>query len=250
MNNRKQWMRVFYCLNGELTPQQIGIYDPKIMLNIFSWVKLILILSKISFYAFIIIPLFIFVYILITESESIIHLIMWLIWLIPNIFYMYIFYGTISISFLCFFITCYYCRIRCIHLNANIDLIISIAHKIKQKFFNKYEMKSIIREHNAICNDIVEYNNFWKGYYHTNLFVLIPANLMLTHQLIFSQLNLLTFLIYFMTIIGTWIYILVANYLTASASHILRKSYKKISKMQWIINYNITVTKIKVFNEI
>jgi len=95
-NNRQQWIKVFYCLNGKLTPQEIEIYNPKAMHNIFLWTKLLLILSKIGIYVLLIIAICTYIYKPITESESIIHLIAWLIWLIPNFLSGYTICGTIE----------------------------------------------------------------------------------------------------------------------------------------------------------
>ncbi len=90
----------------------------------------------------------------------------------------------------------------------------------------------IIREHNNICNDILKYNKFWKSFYFTLTYTIIPINLMLLQQLLLDDIVFTAFLIYSLVAIIYLFSHIILNLISASVNKSASKSHKFLFKLQ------------------
>jgi hypothetical protein len=139
------------------------------------------------------------------------------------------YWGTYAISvqlysFLYYFMSCYYFEIRFKILNNNI----SRNSKLSVIKFTA----RIIHEHNNICNDIFEYNKFWKNFYFTLTYTIIPMNLMLLQQLLFDDIMVTSILLYSLLAIIYLISHIMLNLISASVNKNALKSHKFLFKFQ------------------
>jgi hypothetical protein len=142
-------------------------------------------------------------------------------------------------SFLFYFIVCYYSTIRFKILNNKISRNSKLS-------FSKLTTR-IIREHNNACNDILRYDKFWKKFYFTLTYTIIPINLMFLHLILFDDLILTAFLIASMIVIIFLFSHIVLNLISASVNKNALKSHNSIFKFQTKFSSKINVkNKIKV----
>ena len=88
-----------------------------------------------------------------------------------TIIFVYRGFGAFVHSFLYFFIVCYFSKLRLKLLNNQI-----LNNRI---FKNKRLIQNVINEQNYILNEIISYNKFWKKYFFSINYGIIPLNLML-----------------------------------------------------------------------
>jgi hypothetical protein len=120
-------------------------------------------------------------------------------------------------SFLFYFMPCYYFEIRIKILSNNISR--------NSKLSVVKLTARIIREHNNICNNIFEYNKFWKSFYFTLMYTIIPMNLMHLQQLLLDDIVLTTILIYSMVAIIYLFSHIILNLISVSVNTNASKSY-------------------------
>jgi hypothetical protein len=141
-------------------------------------------------------------------------------------------------SFLFYFMSCYYFEIRFKILN-------NIPRNSKLSVLKLTER--IIREHNNICNDIQKYNKFWKSFYFTLTYTIIPINLMLLQQLLLDDIVFTAFLNYSLFAIIYLFSHIILNLISASVNKNASKSHKFLFKFQTQLLSSINARqKIKV----
>jgi hypothetical protein len=131
-------------------------------------------------------------------------------------------FGVQLYSFLYYFMSCYYFEIRFKILNNK------ISRNSKLSVVKLTEI--IIREHNNICNDISKYDKFWKSFYFTLTYTIIPINLMFLQQILFDDIVLTAILIYWL---GVTVYStshIILNLISASVNKNAMKSHKFLFK--------------------
>jgi hypothetical protein len=133
-------------------------------------------------------------------------------------------FGVQLYSFLFYFMSCYYFEIRFKILNNNIS---------RNSKLSDVELTArIIYEHNNICNDILKYNKFWKSFYFTLTYTIIPINLMLLQQLLLDDIIFTAFLIYSLLVIIYLFSHIILNLISASVNKNASKSHKFLFKFQ------------------
>jgi hypothetical protein len=133
-------------------------------------------------------------------------------------------FGIQLYSLLFYFMSCYYTEIRFKVLNKN------MSRNSKLPVFKLTER--IIREHNNICNDISKYDKFWKSFYFTLTYIIIPMNLMLLQQLILDDIVFTAISIYSL---GVIIYLFshkILNLISVSVNKNASKSHMFLFKFQ------------------
>jgi hypothetical protein len=133
-------------------------------------------------------------------------------------------FGVQLYCFLFYFIVCHYIRTRFKILNNKISR--------KSKLTVAKLTARIIREHNNICNDILEYDKFWKNFYFALTYTIIPINLMLLQQLLFDDIKLTTILMYSLFTVIYLISHIVLNLVSASVNKNASKSHKFLFRFQ------------------
>jgi hypothetical protein len=127
-------------------------------------------------------------------------------------------FGVQLYSFLFYFMSCYYFKIRFK------TLINKISRKSKLSV-SKLTAR-IIREHNSICNDIEKYNEFWKSFNFTLTYTLIPINLIFLQQILFDDLILTQIITYILVLIPYMFSHVMLNLVSASVYINASKSHK------------------------
>jgi hypothetical protein len=133
-------------------------------------------------------------------------------------------FGVQLYCFLFYFIVCHYIRTRFKILNNKISR--------KSKLTVAKLTARIIHEHNNICNDILEYDKFWKNFYFALTYTIIPINLMLLQQLLFDDIKPTTFSMYSLFAIIYLISHIVLNLVSASVNISASKSHKFLFRFQ------------------
>jgi hypothetical protein len=133
-------------------------------------------------------------------------------------------FGVQLYCFLFYFIVCHYIRTR--------FKIWSYKISRKSKLTVAKLTARIIREHNNICNDILEYDKFWKNFYFALTYTIIPINLMLLQQLLFDDIKLTTILMYSLFAVIYLISHIVLNLVSASVNKNASKSHKFLFRFQ------------------
>jgi len=90
-------------------------------------------------------------------------------------------------SFLYYYIVCQYCKMRFDSINEVLKSLSSNHIFIEYKKLN-----DLLAEHDIICHKIISYNKFWKTYYLTINYTLIPLNLLMLQQILFEESNIPT----------------------------------------------------------
>jgi hypothetical protein len=119
--------------------------------------------------------------------------------------------------------------------------------KNTRKISGSRKVNKLLCEHNRICGQIIDYNKFWKNFYFTINYTLIPMNLMLLQQLLFEDLMLITFIMNLIFSVGYSLTHFVLNHLTASINREASKSHKYLQKLIIkILSSNDRKRKLKV----
>ena len=115
-----------------------------------------------------------------------------------------------------------------------------------RRFVLQVEMKMLIKEHNLICRNILNYNNFFSRFYTCMILIGLPVNVTMLNLLLFTELNKVEIFIYVLFLVNSWIFIFWLGFIMAIVHSEVRKTYKKLCKLQWKFNNIKPTTKIKV----
>jgi len=239
-NSLYKWLDIIKVLKGLQTMDTIGIRDQEKFKLFVMITKSMKFLMEIALYsaAVSLVIMCATVLILFRNSFSIIGF-----GILNSIYFCFWCYSVLLITtytFLYFFITCYYCRLRLKSLNQNMLK--------KYEFSSSRLLNDILDEQNAIINEIISHNKFWKKYYFAMNYALIPFNLMVLQQIFFENLPLHSLISLSSLAVGYLISFLVLNLVTASVNREVSKSYKNLYKLYiLIVSLRFTNVKIKVF---
>ncbi len=132
------------------------------------------------------------------------------------------------------FLIVYYFRVRAENINKIIDDLIDSnqmsGHQISSA------IKSFICEHNQICTQLFNYNQFWKKLHFVFIFTVIPMNLNSLHQFLFENMEFYMRAVFGLSILIQLIVIFFTQFLIASLSSKVHKTGKRLSRLQWKIN--------------
>jgi hypothetical protein len=82
--------------------------------------------------------------------------------------------------------------------------------------------------------------------YSVGLIVSLPLDLIALNLVLFTPMNLLTSSLYLFLNIIVWLIIFFGSFLLAIVHHEIKKTYKKLCKLQWKFNNTPLDLKIKV----
>ena len=118
-NPNLEWLEIFKCLDGSLTPKSVGIKDKRIMLHILVLTKIGFKLLKISIIIATPIAIILFINLFYQNGNpnSQFELIAFIIWFPPALFITFFNAASLSVACLCFQIMTYYCFITARHFN-------------------------------------------------------------------------------------------------------------------------------------
>ena len=127
-------------------------------------------------------------------------------------------------------------------LNLNINsinkTIIGLSEKTNAKTIQIYRTVSIyISNHNRLCLRVVKISNFFE-FVNLMLFLAgLPLSLIVLHQLLFEKIDFLILkILYIQGLIVLYSLIFCIQYLLASFSSKMHKTYKHLSYFQWNFN--------------
>jgi hypothetical protein len=239
-NSLYKWLNIIKVLKGSQTMDTVGIRDQKKFKLFVMITKSMKFFIEIALYsaAVSLVIMCATVLIIFRNSFSVIGF-----GILNAIYFCFWCYSVLLITtytFLYFFITCYYCSLKMKSLNQNMPK--------KHGFLGLRQLNNILDEHNAIINEIISYNKFWKKYYFTMNYALIPFNLMVLQQILFENLPLHSLISSLFLAVGYLISFLVLNLVTASVNRQVSKSYKNLYKLYiLVVSLHFKNVKIKVF---
>jgi hypothetical protein len=219
-----EWLDIIKVLKGLKNMYSIGLKNKKEYESFVQRIKFFKFLIEISLKYFGFLIYFSFIGLPFLVSKTIQSLFFGILSAIFHSLWANYALGVQLYSFLFYFMSCYYFEIRFKILNNSISRNSKLSH-VKLT-------ATIIREHNNICNDILKYNKFWKSFYFTLTYTIIPINLMLLQQLLFDDIVFTAFLIYSLLAIIYLFSHIVLNLISASVNKNASKSHKFLFKFQ------------------
>jgi hypothetical protein len=175
-----KWLDIIKVIKGLENKDSIGLKNKEKYESFVQRIKLFKFLIKISLEFTAILSFFIFGGLAFLVSNTIQGLFYGISSAIFHFLWTNYAFGIQLYSILFYFMCCYYIKIRFKILNNNIfqNNKLSVV-KLTAR---------IIREHNNICKDILEFNKFWKSFYFTVTYTILPMNLMLLQQLLLDDI--------------------------------------------------------------
>ena len=248
-NEDIEWQEVFKCLNGQLSPESIGVKDKKILIKVLIFTKIafkIIKLSNILLYLMIIcfcLPLSCkkLYFKIVNDILLLISTIFWY----PTLFFiLYYLIGTLIVSTICFQIICFYCFINSRYFNNSLKKFAVNSYgskRIRRKMIN------LIRKQHHFSNRILKYNQFWSGFYLLVIIHILPANLICLQQSLFGDLSSELRTIFIITFLFGIILIVPTSLFVCLLARDMKVYSKLIYQLQLAPNLNLNVkTKIKV----
>lgn len=237
-DNHYNWFEIIKVIKGLQTIESIGISDRNRIAKFIRRIKIFRITNKIirDFGTLFLALASITVLVINYNSYEIIYV---FINSITNCLFVYINTTITAYSFLYYYIVCDYIRIRFNLMNKKVSKL--------RIFSGAQKVKDLIFEHNSICGDIMSHNKFWKKYYFTVTFSLIPMNLMFLQHILFEEIFFTAFIMSLIFLIGYSLTHLMFNLLTASVNREASKSYKILYRLSILKVFTLdTKLKIKV----
>jgi hypothetical protein len=219
-----EWLDIIKVLKGLKNMDSIGFKNKKEYESFVQRIKFFRFLIEITLKYSAILFFFSFIGITFLVSKTIQSLFFGILSAIFHVLWANYTLGVQLYSFLFYFMSCYYFEIRFKILNNNISR--------NSKLSVLKLTTRIIREHNNICNDILKYNKFWKSFYFTLTYTIIPINLMLLQQLLLDDIVFTAFLIYSLVVIIYLFSHIILNLISASVNKNASKSHKFLYKFQ------------------
>jgi hypothetical protein len=219
-----KWLVIIKVLKGLENKYLIGLKNEENYETFAQRIKLFKFLIEITLKFVALLVFFFYVGLAILVSDTIQGLFFRILNAIFHFLWLNYALGIHLYSILFFYMCCYYFEIRFKVLNNKIS-------KNSKLSVDKLTT-SIIREHNNICKDILEYNKFWKSFYLTLTYTIIPMNLMLLQQLLLDEITLTTVLIYSMAVTIYLIIFIVLNLISAEVNKNALESHKFLFKFQ------------------
>jgi hypothetical protein len=236
-----KWIDIIKVLKGLQTMDTIGIHEKKYMEMFIVKIRIIKTIMKTTIYSASIFLSITCITILIVFFDSFSNI---YFAILNAIFFCLWAYSALSytlISFLYFFIVCYYCKMKFKLLNNMIE---------KRRMFAGIKLvNDVVFEHNSICNEVLFYNKFWKKYLFIMIYALTPINLMLIQLIFFEDLQIAALIAAMATVTGLLFTLLMFNLITASINREASKSYKHLLKLNISVFYfQDSKTKIRVLS--
>jgi hypothetical protein len=243
------WLKLFRFLEGEqgLTPSQMGITEMELVKEMLARYKLLTIISKIMI-QFATMVFFILgsveIFLIMRNSKEIIICYCWA-------FYYLLAFNIVckmlSITGILFYISSYYLTKRAQLFNQKIDRI-GKGPLLVRKFTLKLEINLIVREHTQMCRSIRECDDFFGQFYALGMSIALPLNLAALNFFLFTYSNQFSQFYLSFIIVSSWVGIFLISFYIAMVHVEVRKSYKKMCKLEWKFDNLPIGTKVKVIN--
>ena len=139
-----------------------------------------------------------------------------------------------------FLVVTYYFRLKINSIN-NLLVNVSVNNRYLVPIINKY-----ITDHDAFCNTIQKFNNFFKDLYLVFIITVFPVSLIVLHSVLFEELLYFLRLFYVVTLVFVFVCLVGIQFLLASNSTRTHKMCKKLSRLQWRINGDVFRIRFKL----
>jgi len=153
---------------------------------------------------------------------------------ILSVFSLIIFVIDSHIAITFFSLMCYYFHLKINKFNKKLDHLLNYG--LLSTFKISKLMKSFTFEHNQICIQISNYNQFWRKLYFKFIFTVIPMNLCFVYQLLFEEIELFIQIFIASTATLGLSVIFLFQFFIASISSKMHKSVKNLSRLQLTID--------------
>jgi hypothetical protein len=240
-----EWMEVFHFLEGKYSPLEMGITDIEMVKELIARTKIIIMAKDNAISGALIGASVLTLYEVSVQTRDRQELLYCILWYPYYLAIFYLICITFGMAFLCFYIVCFYFSYKTSLYNKRLIRVLNDTLFIR-KFVRQVEMKLLIREHNLICRNILTYNNFFSRLYTCMIFIGLPMNVIMLNLLLFTELSQLEIYIYVFSFVITGTYIFWLGYIMAVVHGEVKKTYKKLCKLQWKFNNIKPTTKIKV----
>ena len=131
----------------------------------------------------------------------------------------------------------YFLNLRIESLNQRLDQLIEKYRELNARNITRMATK-LIEEHNSICKQIGDFNRFWSKYLFYMLLSLMPLSLFMLNQVIFKEMQVLYKMMNVLAVIIAWLFIFVISYFASMVSESLKKTAKKLFKLEMIVDQN------------
>lgn len=214
------WLKVFAMMAGEISPPELGLWDIKLFNQLIKRNYLILSMGAQMIYSFTFSLTILNIYAVTQFSfyNSIFFGIPWLIVTIPFCYYLS---GNIISCFTYFYIVCFYVKLRA-------QQVSQVIQKATMENCPLTTVKRIVKIHNQLCACLAGYNKFWRKYFFATLFILLPCNLFMFHEVVYGHLNLVTRAVYILCVAETAVFIFMVTFNTAGASYEIHGTYTQL----------------------
>lgn len=248
-NPKTEWLELFKCLEGRVTPISIGIRDKKVVIKMLILAKMGCQLVKMIAFSFTLIASTFCLYSLFTKPIIRDNLgLMLLIWWIPaTIFTIYFLAGTLFASDLCFYLISYYCFINVKYLNQlinNLTIELSFGY---ERLIMKLKIKNFIKNQKQFSIRILRYNEFWNEFYFIMMLHIFPANVICIQQILFGDISFQLRIIYIICWLFGISFILLSSLSVCLLAKEMKIYHKKLIQLQCDPHFKMDImTKLKV----
>jgi hypothetical protein len=133
----------------------------------------------------------------------------------------------------------YYLKIRVSQVNTKLSQLIIAPNK-------KLTYKSVLREHNEVCNQIHLYNDFWSKFLFLICFFYIPTDAFLLYNFIYEDLEFIVVASMILLLIEISFYVFASVYTAAIISSHVQKSYPLLNKLMFEVKHTQTKLDVKI----
>lgn len=106
------------------------------------------------------------------------------------------------------------------------------------KNLNPQQFKQILIRHNRICEEIANYNSFWKNFYFAALVSMTPINLFMLHGFLFEvNLQIFLFLALIVALLISGFYVFFVGFCFALISYKVHKTKPQLNSLIYKTNY-------------
>ena len=102
--------------------------------------------------------------------------------------------------------------------------------------YNYQAINQYIKDHNNLCNKLKKLNDFWKNVWLIFLLTAFPLTLVVSHQILFEELDIIIRIIYSFGNLIFYSALFGIQCFLATISQKMHKMCKTLSRIQWTLN--------------
>jgi len=241
------WMQIFYFLEGKngLTPHRMGITEVELVKEMIARYKALIIVAIFVIPLVLIIMGIVAPFLVWAKCRDLREFLLYSLWSLYHLASVYLIFSPIWATIIYFYISSYYVSLRAQLFNEKVDRILKGPFLVR-KFTTKLEIKSTINDHAQICNNIIDCNAFFGKFYAMGLIVSLPGSLIALNLVLFTEMDEFSIFLYTFVMTFGWIIIFLGSYVMALVQHEMKKTHKKLCKLQWKFNNTPNEFKMKV----